>query len=157
MGPAVSKPWGLKEIAERQATADQERAFGRVSLWRCTRTRETRKPAETARVPSAEREPQASDKKAVTPAQLAEQTEIDDLRWLMSDVRGRRWMWRQLERFGVYQSTFTGEPLTGAFKEGQRSRGLELVAAITQHCPHRFFEMHRENLKHERRTESKAS
>lgn len=101
---------------------------------------------------AAERESKAVAEKAKQ-AQLAAQTEIDDLLWLMSDKRGRRWMWRQLEGLGVYHVTFTGEALSSAFQEGRRSRGLDLVAAITQHCPQRYSEMQRENMKHERRND----
>jgi hypothetical protein len=123
----------------------------RVSL--CgTRTRETREPFDTASVSVQERETQAAAEKAVK-AQLAAQTEIDDLCWLMSDKRGRRFVWRQLGEAGVYRQSFTGEPLTSAFKEGQRSLGLQLMAAIHQHCPERFSEMQREARTNERRNE----
>jgi hypothetical protein len=84
-------------------------------------------------------------------AQLERQAEIDDLLWLMSDKRGRRIVWRLLGESGVYQVTFTGDALTSAFREGRRSRGLDLLAAINQHCPERFSEMQKEATNNERR------
>ena len=97
-----------------------------------------------------ERESQAAAEKALK-AQLSAQTEIDDLCWLMSDKRGRRFVWRQLAEAGVYRQSFTGEPLTTSFNEGQRSTGLRLMAAIHQHCPERFSEMQKEARTNERR------
>jgi len=99
----------------------------------------------------AERESQAAAEKA-TKAQLAAQTEIDDLLWLMSDKRGRRYMWRLLGESGVFHVTHTGEALSSAFNEGRRSRGLDVLKEITQHCPDRFSEMQKEARTNERRS-----
>ena len=102
----------------------------------------------------AEPDSKARAEKA-TKAQLARQTEIDDLLWLMSDKRGRRFMWRLLERAGIYQLSFVpGDPTVTAFREGRRNQGLQLVAEVMQHCPNRFSEMQKEAPKHERRKES---
>jgi hypothetical protein len=107
-------------------------------------------------VSAVERDNQAAAEKALK-AQLAAQAEIDDLLWLMSDKRGRRFMWRLLGESGIYRQTFTGEALSSAFKEGERAQGLRLVGAITQHCPDRFFEMQKEARTNERRKESKST
>jgi hypothetical protein len=103
----------------------------------------------------AERESEAAAEKAKQ-AELAAQTQISDLRWLMSDPQGRRFVWRQLTEAGVFQLTFTGEPLSSAFKEGARSGGLKLLGEVMQHCPERFSQMQKEARAHERRKE-KAS
>lgn len=104
----------------------------------------------------AERESQAAAEKA-RKAQLAAQTEIDDLLWLMSDKRGRRIVWRLLGESGVFRSTFTGEALSSAFEEGKRNQGLQLMAAINQHCPERFSEMQKEARTNERRNDRSTS
>lgn len=101
-------------------------------------------------MPSADRDSQAPAEKA-SQAQLAAQTEIDDLHWLMGDVRGRRFMWRLLKRSGIYRTSYTGEALSMAFKEGERNVGLGLVDEILKHCPKRLSEMQTEAQKHERR------
>lgn len=79
------------------------------------------------------------------------------MRWLMGDVRGRRFMWRLLEGSGIYRSSFTGEALSMAFNEGQRNVGLKLVDEITQHCPKRLSEMQTEARTNERRNASSSS
>lgn len=79
--------------------------------------------------------------------------EIDELLWLMSDPRGRRFMWRQLSDFGVYQLSYVqGDSTHTAFNEGRRSMALKLTSQIMQHCPSRFTEMSKEAKNHERRS-----
>ena len=78
-------------------------------------------------------------------ARLALQTEIDDLKWLMSNKRGRRFVARLLERAGVWRLSFNTNALTMAFNEGTRNEGLRLLAQITAHCPDRYTEMLKES------------
>lgn len=99
---------------------------------------------------AAEHETAERAEKAKT-AQLARQTEIDDLLWLMSDKRGRRFMWRLLSESGIYRTSFSTDALAMAFAEGQRNRGLALVGLVMQHCPERFSEMQKEARANERR------
>jgi hypothetical protein len=118
--------------------------------------RETANRSDTAGVSVADRENQAAAEKA-TKAQLAAQTEIDDLCWLMSDKRGRRFVWRLLERSGIYRTSFDGDALRMAFLEGQRNLGLTTMGQITQHCPDRLIEMQKEARAHERRNDRSTS
>lgn len=74
----------------------------------------------------------------------ARRLETDDLKWLMSDKRGRRVMWRLLETTGVYRSSFTGNSET-FFREGQRNVGLRLLSDIHEHCPDAFVVMLKEH------------
>ena len=76
---------------------------------------------------------------------LAAQVEIDDLKWLMSNKRGRRFIHRSLDRAGVWRSSFNTNALTMAFSEGQRNEGLRLLAQITTHAPERYAEMLKES------------
>lgn len=88
-------------------------------------------------------------------AALERQTEIDELLWLMSDKRGRRFVWRLLQRTGIYQLSFVpGDASATAFKEGNRNQGLQLLSQVMQHCPDRFSEMQKEVTKHERSSNS---
>jgi hypothetical protein len=78
-------------------------------------------------------------------AKLAHQVEIDALKWLMSNKRGRRFVCRQLERAGVWRISFNTNALTMAFNEGMRNEGLRLMAQITTHCADRYTEMLKES------------
>ena len=73
--------------------------------------------------------------------------EIDELKWLMSNKRGRRFVFRVLERAGVWRLSFNTNALSMAFNEGQRNEGLRLMANITAHCPDRYTEMLEESKK----------
>jgi hypothetical protein len=64
--------------------------------------------------------------------------EAEDLAALMATKRGRRTMWRLLSHAGVYRQSFTGEALSTAFNEGQRSVGLRLMAILTAACPSEY-------------------
>lgn len=72
-------------------------------------------------------------------------SEVDDLKWLMSSKRGRRIVWRQLDRAGVFRSSFNTNAMTMAFAEGNRNEGLRTIAMITEHCPDRYMNMVKEN------------
>lgn len=54
--------------------------------------------------------------------------------WLMSGPRGRRIVWRALERAGVFRTSYSSDALAMAFAEGARNEGLRLLAAV-QHLP----------------------
>lgn len=75
---------------------------------------------------------------------LALQNEQDDFKWLMSSKRGRRIVWRLLERTGVYRSSFTGNSET-FFREGQRNVGLMLMAQINEFSPDQYALMLKES------------
>lgn len=94
----------------------------------------------------AQREQKAED------AKRDQQAEIDELLWLMSDKRGRRWMWRRLSECGIYRISYTGGDFAAtAFAEGRRTVGLNLIVQLMQHCPDRFNEMQKEAKQNERR------
>jgi len=76
----------------------------------------------------------------------AQATEADDLKWLMSSPRGRRFLWRQLEGTGLYRSSFTGSSET-FFREGERSVGLKLQEKAHRASPNDFITMLQEHYK----------
>ena len=67
---------------------------------------------------------------------LRRETELDDLKKIISNNSGRRAIWRILEQAGLYRTSFTGNSTT-FFNEGQRNMGLwllnEVVSADKQH------------------------
>ena len=78
-------------------------------------------------------------------AKLALLLEIDDLKGVLSNKRGRRFVFRLLERAGVWRLSFNTNALTMAFNEGVRNEGLRLMAQITTHCADRYTEMLKES------------
>lgn len=74
---------------------------------------------------------------------LSIEQERDDFKWLMGSKRGRRIVWRLLERTGVYRTSFTGNSET-FFREGQRNVGLMLMAQIHEVCPDQYALMLKE-------------
>ena len=69
-----------------------------------------------------------------------------DFAWLMSDKRGRRFIWRMLETTGVYRSSFTGNSET-FFREGARNVGLKLISDIHEFAPDAYPMMLEEHRK----------
>ena len=70
---------------------------------------------------------------------------MGDLKWLMGNKRGRRVVWRALERARVFHLSFSTEPLVMAFHEGAKSEGLRTLALIHAHCPELYPQMVKEN------------
>lgn len=70
--------------------------------------------------------------------------QIEDFKWLMSDKRGRRFIWRLLEMTGVYRTSFTGNSTT-FFNEGQRNIGLMVVNEVHSNCPELYETLIKEN------------
>lgn len=71
--------------------------------------------------------------------------EQTDLKWLLSDKRGRRFLFRLLERAGVWRLSFSTNGLQMAFNEGNRNEGLRIMAMISAAAPDRYAEMLKEN------------
>lgn len=74
-----------------------------------------------------------------------EELEVDDLKWMMSNKRGRRIVFRMLDSAGVWRISFNTNALQMAFNEGTRNAGLRLVNLVTTHCPSNFTKMMEEN------------
>lgn len=81
---------------------------------------------------------------------LTSEQEVADFKWLMSDKRGRRIVWRLLEQTGLYRSSFTGNSET-FFREGARNVGLHYVGLINEHCADKYNLMVTEQREHDRR------
>lgn len=91
-----------------------------------------------------------------TATRLARETEESDFRWLMGSKRGRRIVWRLLERAGVYRSSFNTNAAAMAFAEGNRNEGLRTVSLIHALCPELYPVMVKENAGNERSSNNDA-
>lgn len=72
----------------------------------------------------------------------------NDLRFIMDDARGRRFMWELISRCGIYRSSYLsgrGVPEAVMFHEGERNIGLEIVNRISAVAPKGYELMHKEN------------
>jgi hypothetical protein len=75
---------------------------------------------------------------------LARETENGDLKWLMSSKRGRRVIWRLLDRAGVFRLSFNTNAMSMAFSEGNRNEGLRTLMLIHTLCPELYPTMVKE-------------
>jgi hypothetical protein len=68
----------------------------------------------------------------------------EDYRWLMGDVRGRRFLWDLFGRAGLFRSSMGLTPELTAFNEGRRDLGLALLADVMRLCPEQYGRMQAE-------------
>lgn len=69
------------------------------------------------------------------------QREIDDIKFVMDSVQGRRVVWSVLEKGQVFGTCFNVEPHITAFNEGQRNLALALFQRVMAHCPDQYLKM----------------
>jgi hypothetical protein len=109
-------------------------------------------------MPSTGPDQQAVREEAKKRQKQADRDEIDELLWLMSDSRGRRFIWRQLSGHGIFQLSYVqGDSTHTAFNEGRRHVGLKLMSQIMEHCPARYTEMSKEARTYDRRSSGTSS
>jgi hypothetical protein len=75
---------------------------------------------------------------------VARENEEADVKWLMSTRRGRRIVWRLLDRAGVFRLSFNTNAMQMAFAEGGRNEGLRTLAQIHTLCPELYVVMLKE-------------
>lgn len=74
--------------------------------------------------------------RAAEQKRIAEQ-EVEDLKWLLSDKRGRRIMWALLSFTGVFRQPFTGDTET-FFRCGMMNVGQKYLGDINEHCAEKY-------------------
>ncbi len=87
---------------------------------------------------------EAEKERIAEAARVKRLIEIEDFKWLMAHKQGRRIVWKLLEQYGVYRSSFRSDALEMAFLEGQRNDGLKLLADIHEHAPERYADLMKE-------------
>lgn len=88
---------------------------------------------------------------------LTAENEQADLKWLMGSKRGRRIVWRQLDRAGVFRLSFNTNAMTMAFAEGNRNEGLRTIAQIHTLCPELYPVMVKEQANDNRNADDGSS
>lgn len=84
---------------------------------------------------------EAQRAKATAEAANADRTFVEDLRWVMSSPRGRRFVWWLLSLAGVRRLSFNNSGSVTAFNEGQRNVGLAIEGQIVEHCQGSYLTM----------------
>ena len=70
--------------------------------------------------------------------------ELNDLRVVMATVEGRRFVWRLLEKAGVFRTSFTGNSTT-FFNEGMRNMGLMVLGDVHEAAADAYIMMMNES------------
>ena len=83
-------------------------------------------------------EQEAAEQRETEAKQLSRQVEIDDFKSLMDGKAGRRFVWRLLDKAGVFRATDRTDALSMAFREGTRNFGLMLLTEINETCPEKY-------------------
>lgn len=79
-------------------------------------------------------------------ASRAERERADnELRFVMGDARGRRFVWGLLASAGIYRSSFATDPLVMAHAEGKRDTGLRLLDRLLRVTPGDYLKAQQEN------------
>jgi len=87
----------------------------------------------------------AQAEKAVR-SKSARDVEDADFKWLMGSRRGRRIVWRRLDRAGIFRSSFNSNSMAMAFAEGCKNDGLRIIGQIHLLCPDTYSVMIQEAL-----------
>lgn len=74
------------------------------------------------------------------------QKEIDDVRKILKTPEGRRFIWRQLSKCGLFRNSFTLNSNQTGFNEGQRNIGLDLLNDVNEADVAAFAQMQNEYL-----------
>lgn len=77
-------------------------------------------------------------------AKRRQQDRDEALAFMVSDHRGRSFLWDLLDQTGMFKASFTGDSLTTAFNEGKRHIGIATFADALLLRPHVFTEMQAE-------------
>ena len=99
---------------------------------------------------------EASQERDAKRAKFLADQEADDFKWVMSNKKGRRFIWRHLEAAGVFRSSFTGNSET-LFREGSRNLGLQVLAMVMKHTPEAFHLMMQEQKANDHRNDQRTS
>lgn len=80
-------------------------------------------------------------------AKIQRINELDDIRWVLSNVKGRRVIWSILSMCRIFRESYVVKDANHtAFNEGRRDVGLRLLADIQTANPKAYSQMEDEKL-----------
>lgn len=62
-----------------------------------------------------------------------------DLRWVLSDPRGRRFLWETMGRFKLNEQTYSPNNSEHCFNSGMRNAGLYLLSEVMRVSPENYL------------------
>lgn len=81
----------------------------------------------------------------------------DDMRKVLDLPEGRRLVWHVLSLCGVMSASMRTNPYDTAYREGQRSVGLEFMGDIMENQPEMYDRMRREHASNAKADEAELS
>lgn len=81
---------------------------------------------------------------------LAERADAD-LRWVLSDARGRRFLWNELGRCGLHAQTYSPNNSEHCFKAGERNAAIRLNLDVIRVSPEHYLLMQQEAIEDDAR------
>jgi len=80
-------------------------------------------------------------------ADLIRKQELNDIRTVLSNASGRRFIWRMMGRCGTFESIFNDKSSTMAYLSGQQDLGHFLMAEIIEADENLLLKLMKENKK----------
>lgn len=93
----------------------------------------------------------ASNADDIKRAEIAEETADADLRWVLSDPRGRRFIWRELGRCGLHAQTYSPNNSDQSFRAGERNAAIRLNLDVIRVSTEHYLLMQQEHFDQEKR------
>lgn len=84
---------------------------------------------------------------------LVLQTEDADLLFVLSDPRGRRFIWRELGVNGLLRQTYSPNNSEQCFNAGQRNAAIRLLDDVMRVSPDLYLTMQQEAIEAEKRAQ----
>lgn len=69
---------------------------------------------------------------------------VADTRIVLKSVAGRRHIWEQLARSGIFSASFGADDRSTNFREGQRDIGIQLLRDVNEADPKAYAQMQEE-------------
>lgn len=89
----------------------------------------------------------ATSKASMERAEMIGERDDADLRFVLSDPRGRRFLWRELGRCGLHVQTYSPNNSEHCFKAGERNTAIRLNLDIIRVSPELYLAMQAEAMK----------
>ena len=86
----------------------------------------------------------ARQRAQINRAEMLERRNDGDLAFVLSDARGRRFLWRELGRCGLHAQTYSPNNSEHCFKAGERNAAIRLNLDVIRVSPEMYLLMQQE-------------